>query len=77
MAGKPRVHIRMDGEKPLTAPVELPASTPVVSVAEPVNPEPVVATEIKTESAEPISVKDTMSLRPDVKSDPAETSPTS
>jgi hypothetical protein len=56
--------------------VELPVSAPVVSVAEPVSPEPAVMTEVKTESAEPVSVKDTMSLRPDTeaKSDSTEIS---
>jgi hypothetical protein len=64
MAGKPRVHIRMDGESALTPPAELPAPAPVVAAVEPAKPEPIVVTEVK-EAAAPISVQDTMSLRPD------------
>jgi hypothetical protein len=65
MAGKPRVHIRMDGESTLTPSAELPAPAPVVTVVEPVKPEPIVAAEVKEEPPAPIPVQDTMSLRPD------------
>ena len=71
VSGKPRVHIRIDGEKPLVASSELPAPTPVVTAVEPATPAPIVIPEVKDEVPQPIVAKDTMSLRPEteVKSD--------
>ena len=83
MAGKPRVHIRMDGmdeQKPAPLPVELPAPAaaaepaPVIAVVEPTKPEaPTVVAEVKEVKEEPPSptpVQDTMSLRPESETKP-------
>jgi len=78
MAGKPRVHMRMDDEKPTTLAAELPAPAPVVPVVEPATPEPVVSEvkdEVKEEAPESMAVKDTMSLRPDSEANPDASTP--
>ena len=88
MAGKPRVHIRMDGmdeQKPAPLPVELPAPAaaaepaPVIAVVEPTKPEaPTVVAEVKEVKEEPPSptpVQDTMSLRPESETKPDSVEP--
>ena len=77
MAGKPRVHIRMDDEKPLTPPAALTAPAPVVVTAvELPKSEPVAEPEVKAETVQPVPYKDTMSLRGDTeaKTESSETS---
>ena len=84
MAGKPRVHIRMDGmdeQKPATLPAELPApavvpAPPVSTVVEPAKPEaPVIIPVVEEEPPLPTPVKDTMSLRPESEAKPDSVEP--